>query len=98
MVRHAGPPQMYACAVAACLHGLVPKVPGYDPRSELRTTLAVKPQQVVRAYWDHAGVSATTRGTGQAIELFVGGHVRGSITRAGGVPGVCAPQLAPRTP
>jgi len=77
---------MHTRAVGACLHRLVPEVPGHDPQRELRPPSAMKTHEIFSAHRDHARVAATTGGTGQAIELFtfVGQDVEFSHFRGAG--------------
>src|SRR6478609_12218645 len=81
MMRQPWSPQMDARTVRPRFHRFITKVPGHDLLGQLRPPCASKTHQIFGRNRDHARVSATARGTGQAIELGgILGHGVGALT------------------
>ena len=70
VVRETWAPEVNTPAVSARFHGFVSEVTGYDAQRKLWPACALEVQQILGRDGDHAGVPATARRTGQAIQLW----------------------------
>jgi hypothetical protein len=96
MVGEPGATQVHASAVGARLHRFLTEVSGHDALSQLRPPRVAEAHQVFSGDQDHACVPATTRGAGEAVELFGAGFEQSNLSNIHPQPPPAAAKGAPR--